>query len=357
MKLPLCPFVLAIMICGLSFGQSTTTQTAVNAGAVETGYAVITPSTGTGEGLSISEIFGEQIGGNLLQTSVIASPLVTVTDVVVTVDPRADLNTGIAIINPNATLATVTLNFRNQRGVTVATRTITIGAHQQTSRFVTELFSGDPVFAQPATGLLFINSDVSIGVVALFFNGNSFTSLPIAAQLTANSVAGVSAAAPAPATVTTTTTGTFNGVTVTPPPATFLPATPTFNGITMPPTILPTPATVIPVTGVATPVATTTGTATGISTTTTGTQVVTPVTATVFPQLTAGVGGPGALLLPQVATGGGWVTQITIANTSAVTQTVRLDLFDSSGTPLAVPSGSTVSGIVIAPGGVATLTL
>jgi hypothetical protein len=63
------------------------------------------------------------------------------------------------------------------------------------------------------------------------------------------------------------------------------------------------------------------------------------------------------LVLPQVATGGGWVTQITIANTSAAPQTVRLDFLSPIGAPLATPVGSTFPSIVIQPGGVATIQL
>ena len=74
----------------------------------------------------------------------------------------------------------------------------------------------------------------------------------------------------------------------------------------------------------------------------------------VIPQITAGIGGPGALLLPQVATGGGWVSQITITNTSGVTQAVRVDFFDASGNPMVLPFGASVPSIVINSGGVSS---
>src|SRR5262249_31593142 len=105
----------------------------------------------------------------------------------------------------------------------------------------------------------------------------------------------------------------------------------------------------IPLTG---NTATLTGTTGPVMTVPTTVPVLTP-SVIVFPQITLGVGGPGAQLLPQVATGAGWVTQITIANTSGVTQTVRVDFFNPAGSPLT--SGSTVQNIVIAPTGVATV--
>jgi hypothetical protein len=357
MKLVLSSFVFAFILCGLSVGQSVVISSVVNTGTLQTGFAVITPTTGTGEGLSVSEIFGELIDGNLFQSAVIASPLVTLTDVVINADPATGLNTGIAIANPEVSTATVTLSLRDQQGGTVAERTITIGSHQQLSRFVTELFLGDPAFARPVTGLLFISSDLPVGVVALSINGTSFTALPVAAQLGSNSVINTPAAS--------TTTSTFNGVTITSVTPPFsIPATPTFNGVTMPPTILPIPVTVIPFTSTV-PVVASTGQITGglfgipqtTSTVSAGTQSITSLPTTVFPQLSFGVGGPGALLLPQVATGGGWVSQITIANTAVFTQTVRVDFFSPAGAALSVPSGSTASNIVIAPGGVVTLRL
>jgi hypothetical protein len=60
-------------------------------------------------------------------------------------------------------------------------------------------------------------------------------------------------------------------------------------------------------------------------------------------------------LLPQVATGGGWVSTIAIANTSTVPQLVRVDFFSADGGPLALPIGSTVTNILVPAGGVVTL--
>jgi hypothetical protein len=373
MKLLLYSFVLGLLATAISFGQLTVTQTAATAGSLETGYAVVTPLAGTGEGLSVSETFGEQIGVNLFQASVLNSPLVTLTDVVLNVDPQTGSNTGIAIINPSTSLATVVLSARNQQGAEIATRTITIGAHQQISDFVTDLFPGEPNFAQGVSGLLFISSNIPIGVVALAFSGGTFTSLPVAAQLSGTnalnattSTTPATVSAPATATITTPVTTASNGITITgvAPTTTFTPITPTFNGVTTPPTLLPSPAFTnptgtLPITGSAASLVTATGVAPvqAIAVPATPPQNVSSAVMFAVPQLSAGVGGPGALLLPQVATGGGWVSQITIANPSASAQTVRVDFFNAAGAPLATRLGSTVPSVVIAPGGVATLTL
>jgi hypothetical protein len=363
MKLLLCSVLLGLILSSLSSGQVALTQAAATAGPLQTGFAVVTPTAGIGAGLSVSETFGEQIGINLFQASVVGSSLVTLTDVVLTVDPNSGVNTGIAMVNPNASPATVTLNLRNQQGAIISTRTITLGAHQQISRFATELFVGDPNFAQPLTGLLFISSDLPIGVLALAFSGGTFTSLPVAAQLNGiTTPTGVVTTTTTPATITTPVTSTFNGVTITSavPTTTFSPVTPSFNGVPIPPTLLPpptanTPPGTTPITGSASALVTSTSVTPAFATT--PPAITTPVSTIMFPQVTAGVGGNGALILPQVATGGGWATQITIANITTIVQTVRVDFFNSGGGPLSTPVGSTILSIVIAPGGVATLTI
>lgn len=348
MKLLLCALVLAISLPLFSFGQT-----------IQTGFVVVTPTSGTGAGLSVSAIFGEQVDGNFFQSSVIASPLVTLTDVVINSNPSTGVNTGIAIVNPNNTPATVTLTLGNQQGVTADTRTLTLGAHQQISKFITEIFSGSSLLTTPVTGLVFISSNVPVGVLGLSFTGFSFTSLPAAAQISV-----------APVTSTATTTTTTPVTTANPIPTTISQVPATFPGL--PPTTLPTTATnpitgmppvtslapvtqTIPLTGTTTTLTGATGTITTTPTTVPTTVGVLSPTVIAFPQLTVNVGGPSAQLLPQVATGAGWVTQITIANTSGETQIVRVDFFTPNGAPLALPFGATVENVAIAPGGVATI--
>lgn len=59
--------------------------------------------------------------------------------------------------------------------------------------------------------------------------------------------------------------------------------------------------------------------------------VVSSQTTMSIPTMAPGVGGNGALLLPQFISGGGWASQISIANLSNVPQTVSVDLFGSDG--------------------------
>ena len=88
-----------------------------------------------------------------------------------------------------------------------------------------------------------------------------------------------------------------------------------------------------------------------------------PVTSlappTDVPVISAGVGGPGSVILPQFAAGGGWATEIVLVNSGATTLTVRVDLFKNDGTPLTASlNGQTASSfmsLIIPPGGVLIL--
>lgn len=63
------------------------------------------------------------------------------------------------------------------------------------------------------------------------------------------------------------------------------------------------------------------------------------------PEISPGIGGPGAILLPHFAAGGGWATEIVIANVGGTEATGRVDLFARDGLPLTAvlngKSGST----------------
>jgi hypothetical protein len=78
-----------------------------------------------------------------------------------------------------------------------------------------------------------------------------------------------------------------------------------------------------------------------------------------MPVIAAGVGGPGSILFPQFVAGGGWATEIVIANTGTASLTVRVDLFKSDGKPLTTAlnhiTGSSFTNLTIPAGGVLAL--
>jgi hypothetical protein len=78
------------------------------------------------------------------------------------------------------------------------------------------------------------------------------------------------------------------------------------------------------------------------------------------PSFKEGVGGPGAVLLPQFAAGGGWATELVIVNDGTASMTVEVDLFKQDGTALSTSlnnkaAASSYPSITIPPGGVYVL--
>jgi hypothetical protein len=173
--------LLGIFTAPFSFGQL---------GPLRTGFAVVTPITGGPLTFSVTETFTQVFDRDLLLSTVQPSPLLTLTSMVVTSDPATASNTGIAIVNPLSTNATVTLSLLNRQGIIVGTRTLVIGAQQQRSRFLTELFAGVPELAESFTGQLFVNSNVPVSVLALAFTGRAFTALPATQLSISNSIDG-----------------------------------------------------------------------------------------------------------------------------------------------------------------------
>jgi hypothetical protein len=79
-----------------------------------------------------------------------------------------------------------------------------------------------------------------------------------------------------------------------------------------------------------------------------------------LPSFGEGVGGSGAVLLPQFAAGGGWATELVIVNAGTANMTVQVDLFKADGTSLFTTlnnqkSASTYPNIKIPAGGVYVL--
>ena len=232
-------------------------------GPIQTGYAVVTSSSTSG--LVVFETFGLKAGPETTQAGVLPPDLTTNAAMFVNSSGRLSRNLGVAIVNPSGSSANVTLTLRKDDGSVLGATTLTVAARQQTSKFVTELFSNQSSVPSDVTGMLSITSTTPVSVIGLRFRGTNFSTLPV--------------------------------------------------------TNLSTPSTV--------------------------------------PAIATGVGGAGAVLLPQFAAGGGWATEIVMANTGTSSMTVRVDLFKADSTGLNATlngtSASSFTNITIPPGGVATL--
>jgi len=80
--------------------------------------------------------------------------------------------------------------------------------------------------------------------------------------------------------------------------------------------------------------------------------------ATSVPTVSSGVGGPGAVILPDFAEDGGWSTEFSIANPGTSVLIARLDVFDSNGKPLQITlNGKKQSSfnVTVNPSGIAIL--
>ncbi len=238
---------------------------APSAATIQQGYVVITPTSAATAGLVAFETFGERRGPDTEQAGVLPSIMTTHSVLFVAASGRLSRNLGVAIANPSASTANITLNLRDDTGKSLATTTFAMTSHQQTARFVTQLFSSEKAVPKDMIGTLDIQSDVPVAVVGLRFRGLNFS--------------------------------------------------------TEPATILGPTSTV--------------------------------------PAISVGVGGPAAVILAHFAAGGGWASEIVMANVGPTELTVRVDLFGTDGLPLSTTlnnqTGSSFTNIVIPAGGVATL--
>jgi hypothetical protein len=233
-------------------------------GPVLSGYAVITPSAPT-NAMVVFETFGLRRTAETTQAGVLPADLTTNAVMFVSSSGRLGRNLGVAIVNPNSASVNVTLTLRRDDGTQAATTTLAIPALNQTSRFVTELFAGQPAVASDFMGTMSLVSSAPIAAIGLRFRGLNFSTLPITSLSAGSAV----------------------------------------------------------------------------------------------PIIAPGVGGTGAVLLPQFAANGGWASQIIVGNTGTTALTVRADLFGRDGTALRGTLNGVTSAaftnIVIPPGGVVSL--
>jgi hypothetical protein len=138
----------------------------------------MTPVVGSGQGLIVFGRFQYESGENLYKSAGWAGAVVTRTSIVAMTDAPSGQNTGIAIVNPSNSTATLTLTLKNTPGTTVATRTLTLNSRRQIAQFVDQLLE-----ETDANGILSIVSNVPVVVLGLQFQGNSFSVLPTDAPL------------------------------------------------------------------------------------------------------------------------------------------------------------------------------
>src|SRR3990172_6339215 len=140
-------------------------------------FAQTSPSTG---GLVFFETFGLGVGTAATQAGVLPGVMTTRTVLFATSSARLSRNLGLAIVNPGSTATNVTMTLRRGGdGTTSSVKVITVGARQQVSKFISELFSDVPELPLDFDGNLAITSDTAVAIVALRFRGPVFSTIPV----------------------------------------------------------------------------------------------------------------------------------------------------------------------------------
>lgn len=161
-------------------------------GPLQVGYAVVTPiSSTTSNAMIVFETFGLNRTAETTQASVFPAPLSTSVVMFARSSGRLSRNLGVAMVNPNSTSVSVTLVLRREDGTQLASTTVTLAALEHTSRFVTELFSGQSLGAE-LQGTITITSTSPISVIGLRFRGINFSTLPVTSLTAASAVPTIS---------------------------------------------------------------------------------------------------------------------------------------------------------------------
>jgi hypothetical protein len=107
-----------------------------------------------------------------------ATPLTRQTIVAIITPPGGgSVNTGIAVVNPSTATTTITFQLLDQSGALAAPQvTRTLAANRHTSFFVSELFPQPP---SAFFGTVRITSDQAIVSTALLFQGPTFATFPV----------------------------------------------------------------------------------------------------------------------------------------------------------------------------------
>ena len=163
---------------------STTTTTTVSipeveGGTLHSGYVVISPDSNSGAPTPMLT-FGTVSGGTVQsQAGIIPTQLATEATMFVDIVPSLSRNIGVAIVNPNDTVNSVTLTLRDENGNVAGTpANLSIAAHAQVAKFVDELFGS--VTATGFRGSLRMQSTASFAVIGFRFSGSVFSTVAVA---------------------------------------------------------------------------------------------------------------------------------------------------------------------------------
>ena len=171
-------------------GQNTTALQApqpiptVEQGSIHSGYMVLTPDSASLVPTA-TVTFGIVSGGVVQsETEATVSSMVIDGSFYADVIPGIGRNVGIAMVNFGSAVNAVTISLRNTNGNALGNPvTISLAPHQQTSRFVNELFS-PTLIGSRFLGSLRVQSSSPVGLLGLRFAGADLSAIPLAAIAT-----------------------------------------------------------------------------------------------------------------------------------------------------------------------------
>lgn len=177
--------LLASLFCVAALSTTAFAQDDHNdAAPVSVGYAVVTPTNGFGPsgipgGLVVFETLGLRTQVPALQSGLLPATMTTRMNLFASASIRVSRNVGVGISNPSSTDAFVMMTLRAASGTMTASKIVTVSARNQVSSFISDYFAGVPDVPPDFDGTLTLTSNTPVGIMALLFNGTTFSTIPV----------------------------------------------------------------------------------------------------------------------------------------------------------------------------------
>jgi hypothetical protein len=145
---------------------------ATNVGSLMQGYATFTLPVGVGG----YGVFGSGSPGGQAQEAVVPFASSSSTTSTLTWDEKS-LTTGVAVVNPSSSTATIAITARDTSGATIGTSSLILQPFNHTAA-VLSAFPGLSGVVGQGGSVQFTASTGNVAVLGLRFNGSAFTSIP-----------------------------------------------------------------------------------------------------------------------------------------------------------------------------------
>ena len=163
--------------------QPPTTQplaiSAVETGIIKTGYVIVTPDSGSTAPITTITYGMVSNGAVWGKAGVLPTQLTTSAATLVEFVGPISRKMGVALVNPNNALNTITLSLKDANGLTIGSSfTVTLNPYSQAAKFVSEMFPTGTLGAA-FTGSMNMQSSLPFGSIGLGFTGTTFSTVLI----------------------------------------------------------------------------------------------------------------------------------------------------------------------------------